>query len=294
MASRHLRSRFSTGRRSLAVLALALVSVGCTAPETQSPDASQPASSTTDHGPSSPSRTAQGTPSPTPGFGIEGSLNVVTVDGLNFRDGPGTDQPVQTVGPGLPTSGEPIRLSAGERVWIIDEQVVDGENWYHVVVEFSFMPGWISGGTPADPWISPFDPATCPPTAAEALAEAALALDREPMRSLICFGDEQVTLDVYWPMPTPNHPCPWDFEPQWLLCYENVNQTGDSAPGLTVYGTTDLPEFTRGSWVTLVGHYNDPRSPGCPEAVGRDPAALGEVAASVLFCRTRFVADTVT
>jgi len=240
----------------------------------------EPSASTASSGPAPTS-----TPAPAP------QLMVVAVDGLNLREGPGTDQPIQTVGPGIPTSGEPIRLSADQGVWVIDTAEVAGETWYHVVVEFSFIPGWVSGGPANDPWITPFDPATCPPSLSDALAQQ--GIDREPMRSLVCFGGDEVTLDVYWPTPeeTGAHvPCPWG-EPRWLLCYENVNLTADGTRSLTVYGTTELPAFQRGAWVTLVGHYDDPRSEGCPDALGRPPDDIGEVAASVLFCRTRFVVD---
>lgn len=237
--------------------------------------------------PTRPAPTSTPTPAP--------QLMVVTVDGLNLREGPGTDQPIQTVGPGIPTSAEPIRLSANQGVWVIDTVEVAAETWYHVVVEFSFMPGWISGGPADDPWITPFDLATCPSSPADELASGPLALDRNPMRSLVCFGGDQVTLDVYWPTPeeTGAHvPCPWS-EPRWLLCYEVVNLTEDGTRSLTVYGTTELPTFQRGAWVVLVGHYDDPRSEGCPAALGHPPDDAGEVAATVLFCRTRFVAEVV-
>jgi len=279
--------RATASCRSLAVLAVALVCIGCTAPalESEAPSGSTGAT---------PSATAiPATPAPTSSPTSEPSLAVVVVDGLNLREGPGMDQPIQTVGPGIPTSGEPIRLSANERVWVIDAREVAAETWYHVVVEFSFMPGWISGGPATDPWITPFDPATCPPSMNEEPDRQ--AIDRNPMRSLVCFGGEQVTLFVYWPTPeeTGAHvPCPWS-EPRWLLCYENVNLNEDGTRLLTVYGTTELPAFERGAWINLVGHYDDPRSEGCPEALGRPPEDTGEVAASVLFCRTRFVAETV-
>jgi hypothetical protein len=222
-------------------------------------------------------------------------LAVVSVDGLNLREGPGMDQPIQTVGPGIPTSGEPIRLSANERVWVIDAREVGAETWYHVVVDVSFLPGWISGGPATDPWITPFDPATCPSSPLAAFVE----LDAQPMRSLVCFGDERVTLVVYWPAPDEdglgiNQPCPWpELEPRWLICSEGVNTTGDATRGLSVYGTTELPAFQRGAWVTLVGHYDDPRSNDCPAATGTYSVSdAGANAATVLFCRTRFVAET--
>ena len=278
-------ARATDVRGSLGVLAVALVILGCTGPaaqESQAPSVTAAATSSANAAPSAPTSTS------------EPRLAVVAVEGLNLREGPGMDEPIQTVGPGIPSSGEPIRLSAGQRVWVIESRAFGGESWHHVVVETAFTPGWINGGPATDPWITAFDPATCPASISDELDRQ--ALDLNEMRSLVCFGGEQVTLAVYWPTPDQTAvdvPCPWS-DPRWLLCYEYVNTTGDGTRQLAVYGTTDLPDFQRGVWVTLVGHYDDLRSEHCPAALGRPPDDAGGVAASVLFCRTRFVADAVS
>jgi len=178
-------ARATDARRSLGVLAVALVILGCTAPaaqESQAPSLTPAATSSANAAPSTP------TPTPT----SDPRLAVVAVDGLNLREGPGMDEPIQTVGPGIPSSGEPIRLSAGQRVWVIESRAFGGESWHHVVVESAFTPGWINGGPATDPWITPFDPATCPASISDELDRQ--ALDLNEMRSLVCFGGEQVTL----------------------------------------------------------------------------------------------------
>jgi len=183
-------------------------------------------------------------------------------------------------------------LSSGERVWVIEARQAASGTWYHVVPERTFIPGWISAGPASDPSVKPFDRLACPAAPNDVLGE----LEGQPMRSLVCFRHKQVTLVVYWPTPEATGvdvPCPWG-EPRWLLCYEYVNQTGDAARSFAVYGTTELPALKRGAWLTLVGHYDDPRSKGCPAALGRPSNDAGEVAASILFCRTRFVADAIS
>ncbi len=131
---------------------------------------------------------------------------------------------------------------------------------------------------------------------------AALA-EGEPMvgsmHQLACFGDQQVGAVVYW-LPEESQegvPCPWpDLEPAWLICYEWVNATGAEAreaAQLAVYGTQDRDDIRRGEWVTLIGHYDDRRSVDGPQSLGRDPTDEFEAAATVLFCRTRFVVDEV-
>jgi hypothetical protein len=212
---------------------------------------------------------------------------IVQVDGLNLRQGPGTDQPIQTVAPGAPTSGQPIQLDAGQGFWVIDRSEVDGQTWYQIVTEVGFLPGCVSTG-PGDAWVMPFDQAACPASANEAAADGFLR--DKPMQALACFGSVDVVIVVYWPTPEETgveSPCPWG-QPQWVLCYEYVNLTEDGTRSIAVYGTTELPDFQRGRWVAVTGHYDDPRSPDC--AI---PSDADQAAASVLFCRTRFVADSV-
>lgn len=271
-----------TARRALATLFLLAGLAGCgsvVAP--RGSDAPSPSAAPT----TSANATAT-TPASSPASVL--GLAVVAVDDLILREGPGTNEPIQTVGPGIPTSGDPIRVSVRQRVWVIDTREVEGQSWYQVVIELGFTPGWTTGGSATDPSITTFDLATCPPSAADDLVSQ--ALDPGPMRSLACFGREQIALDVYWPTPEQTAvdvPCPWG-PPQWLLCYEYVNLTGDGTRSVAVYGTTELGAFPRGQWVTLVGHYDDPRSPDC--AIPSEP---NQAAASVLFCRTRFVAERV-
>ena len=89
-------------------------------------------------------------------------------------------------------------------------------------------------------------------------------------------------------------PCPWaDGAASWLICYEAVNVTGDSTSQMTVYGTDGRDDIRRGAWVTLLGHYDDPRSSECPQALGRDMSDSASVAATIVSCRSAFVVDEV-
>ena len=250
-----------------------------------------------------PSVTAIPTPDPSAvtGFGFSDNLRVavdtlaiVTLDGVNVRDAPSLVAPVQTIAPGAPTSGQPIQASAGDRVWVIAEERVDDEVWYQIAQDASFNAGWISGGPHEDPWLRPFDPGTCPESFSDALASG----DPIPpfsMEHLVCFGGEQLGAVVYWLPPDDlNLPCPWPEAPnEWLICYEAVNVSGDSTPQLTVYGTVGRDDIVRGEWVTLLGHYDDPRSNECPQTLGRDMTDAGSVAATIISCRSAFVLDEV-
>lgn len=243
----------------------------------------------------------------------DNALYAVLVHGLNLREGPGTASAVQTTPPeGCPTChGQPIQLSAGDLVWVIQDQRVEGDLWHEVVVDQSYITGWISGGPDDHPWLAPFDRTTCPGylPAGVKWYQAGVnpplmtAMDEGPMpqsmRYPVCFADDSLEAVVYWPTPEEagtDVPCPWSG-PRWLLCYEVVNRSHpeDGSHGLAVYGDPqDRTDVTRGDWVTIKGHYNDPRSATCPNDLGLGlPATDPAFVADVLFCRAAFVLDDV-
>lgn len=231
--------------------------------------------------------------SPTPsGSSLHEELYIVQVEGLNLREGPGTNEPIQTTGPGIPTSGDPIQLNSGDGFWMVEQAEVGNETWYQVVTEGGFLPGWVSTG-PGDEWVRNFDLSGCPASANDSVEDRFLS--DKPMQALACFGSGSLVLLGYWPTASEaqyDSPCPFgDTTSKWLVCYEFLNQSQDGVRSLAVYGTTELPDFERGRWYTVSGHFDDPRSSTCPEIVGGDTSAAA--AASVLFCRTRFVADSV-
>lgn len=219
---------------------------------------------------------------------------IVLADGLNVRNGPGEANPVQTIAPGAPTSGQPIRVGTGDVVWIIGVEDAEGEAWYEVVLDRSFITGWISGGPIPEPWVAAFDRSDCPDSFTEGLAAGEPVVGS--MRQLACFGNQQVGALVYW-LPADAQqsvPCPWpDLEPTWLVCYEWVNASGDATAQLPIYDTQGRDDIRRGEWVTVIGHYDDPRSADCPLALGRDPADESDAAATVLSCRVAFVVDEI-
>ena len=223
------------------------------------------------------------------------ALAVVMVQGLNLRYEPGTTGPIQTAAPGGPASGDPLRLSAGDLVWVLQEELVEGTPWYQIVQDNSYLAGWVSGGPQAEPWLIPFDPSGCPSSLSAALSERPLI--RRSLENLVCFGGSQLEAIVYWPTPEESGsdvPCPWpDLGAQWLICPEFVNVSGDGSRQLTVYGTQGREDITRGAWVVITGHYDDERAPDCPEELGRDTTDAAEVAATILSCRTAFVLDEI-
>lgn len=222
---------------------------------------------------------------------LAAAFHIAYVDDLNIREGPGMDQPVQTVGPGVPTSGQAIQLDAGQGAWVIDRSDVDGQTWYQIVTEDGFLPGWVSAG-PNEMWLRQFDTGTCAASPNDAVANGFLR-DR-PMHALACYGEGDLAITVYWPTAAEagyDSPCPFgDAGSKWLLCYEYVNKAGDGTRSLAVFGTTELPDFERGRWWTVTGHLNDARAQACPTITGADRPE--SAAASVLFCRTRFIADS--
>ncbi len=75
-----------------------------------------------------------------------------------------------------------------------------------------------------------------------------------------------------------------DFSPGSVVDVPNL------AAGLAVGMLTFI---VRGEWVTLLGHYDDPRSNECPQTLGRDMTDAGSVAATIISCRSAFVLDEV-
>ena len=243
----------------------------------------------------SPTRaTVEPSPSPAAAQLEVGSPAVVLVPDLNVREGPGPSYPVKTVAPGAPTSGQPIQATVDDIVWIIEQFEADGVVWYRIVQDRSYTTGWVSGGQPNDPWLAPYDPSRCPASFAEAVESAAPMVGS--MREFICFGSEPIASVVYW-LPAEAQSdvtCPWpELEPKWLMCHEWVNGSGDARQQLPIYGTQDRDDIHRGEWVTVTGHYDDPRSTDCPQALGRDLTDYAEVEATILSCRMVFVLDEV-
>ena len=253
--------------------------------------------------PSEPAQSAAAStsaPQPTPAATVAAvpipidSLAVVTVNGLNVREEPTAAAPIQTIAPGIPTSGQPIQVTVGDYVWVIGRKRVDSDVWYQVALDRSFETGWVSGGPRSDPWLRPFDRETCPDSLSAVLA-AENPIKPFSMENLVCFGGQRLSAVVYWlPREVLEVPCPWpDLPPQWLVCHEAVNVTGDNTRQLAVYGTVGREDIRRGRWVTLVGHYDDLRSRDCPQTLGRDMSDSASVAATIVSCRAAFVVDEV-
>jgi hypothetical protein len=143
--------RVTACRPSLAVLAMALVCIGCTAPtaqESQAPSdtpavtASASASATATPTPSAtsePSATLAPSPtsSPTADHYSAGDVLAVTGDGLAVREGPGTAYTMlgaaRSDNSGTEVLGSPYRLAAGEQLVVGQGPLtIDGRDWYGV------------------------------------------------------------------------------------------------------------------------------------------------------------------
>lgn len=278
--------------RQLAVFNFAVFFLlACTANTVGTPSAS----SATTRGPSPtpmPTAVAISTPtaSPSPQVLTRG-IAVVRVKNLNLRSAPGTAEPIETTAPGGPGSGDAIRLEANQAVWILGSREVNGAAWYRIVSDYSFLTGWVSAGPDRD-WLAPFDRSSCPAAANEAVDNGFIR--NKPLLALACFDGDQLAVIAYWPTPAQSGadvPCPWagDAANKWLVCYEFVNKLGDGTRSLPIYGTTGLRSFERGRWWTVLGHFDDPRARDCPESTG---TGASNAEATVLFCRTRFVVDS--
>ena len=220
----------------------------------------------------------------------------MVVNDLNLREGPGKAAPIQTFEPGAPISGNPIQVSAGELVWILDKQVVDEQAWYQIVQNNTGRTGWISAGPVDDQWVTAYDRARCPDSLTAAMADGAV-IPPFSMENLVCFGNQGLEAEVYWPSVAEGQsevPCPWaKLSAGWLLCHESVNAIGDGSVQLTIYGTQARDDIRRGRWVHIAGHFDDPRAATCAKELGRDMSDEASVAATTLGCRSAFVVDEI-
>jgi hypothetical protein len=284
------RVSFRDLRPTTAILGLLLAA--CASPSAVEPSAT-PGASEARASPSETGTASPSAPASAPASAI-GQLLIVAVDELNLREGPGTSAPIETFEPGAPISGQPIRASAGDLVWVLEEDRSGVEVWYHVVVDESYQTGWISSGPADEPWLTPFDPADCPSGLTGILGEFPVVT--HSMRYPVCFGDESLSSAVYWPTleESQQGECPWpDVEPRWLICYEWANISGDGQRQLAVYDILDNDQIRRGGWVTLAGHFSDPRSEHCAQDSGHDLSDPASVMADTLWCRAAFVLEDV-
>lgn len=225
-------------------------------------------------------------PSHVPAFAPNTAAEVLAND-LNVRSDAGVAAaPV----PCDRMSGAPVRLEAGDVVWMLaDEPVVaDGYTWYHAVVhamqsctEVPTLPGWIAGGPRDDPWLRPLD--TCP-AAPTSLGEMA-ALADQPLLALSCFSRFELTIKGFYPAPPEGGiglTCP-GISPSWLTCGISMLRSDTSALIIRVPPTLTMPAAEQ--QITVTGHFDDVAAQQCIPA---DANYVGPVQAT-FYCRTQFV-----
>ncbi len=235
--------------------------------------------------PASPSASAAA-PSPTDSasgtLAIDG-LAEVLVSAVVVRTATGRDPATSAI------LGD--RLTAGDRVFLVDGPVDDGGYaWYLVAPLFradSVGPfGWIAAADQdGEPWIRPIQPA-CPRVASLA---AVLAL--QPLERLVCFRNDTLTLS------SEHVACgiasgPWVGEPDWIAGLSGCGLAiGDDVLSVrTRPGGRDIASSLPGP-VTVRGHFDDPAAATCTitSAEPELPAPPREHA--VLMCRSQFVSE---
>jgi hypothetical protein len=254
-------------------------------------------------------RTATPVPSAAPAVG---SVVRITATGLSLREEPLLD--------GIRIGG---LAGGGTQAYVVAGPVVeDGYDWYQLaglgippnsgcavppVEALDECPswfGWVAGReVGAESWLEPAS-LDCPPSP---LNLGDFAAGRGDVGRLACYQEGAVTVRGWWPeLPDGigfEGVCAGYEHPSgWLYC-QNLNfveildseQGLDSGIGLHVSldPSSDVMMPTRGTWVEIVGHFDDPAADGCPEAatLSGDDQDPGQI---VLACRAELVVDSVT
>ena len=160
--------------------------------------------------------------------------------------------------------------------------------------------GWIAGANAGgDPWLERTAVTDC------TRADVASILGAGYTYRLICFGDDELTLNAYWPELPPDPglggTCR-EIEDQvdvaWLMCHfgeitVTARETDNFSNGLrlSVNPQSDVVMPRRGQWLGITGHFDDPAALGCGEVAegyGDDPIG------AVFNCRLEFVPTAIS
>lgn len=287
--------RANARRRGMAVLATAVMCIGCTTPaalESHTPSISAavtvaPVEPTAAPSPtSSGPQTAAPSPSATASDGRADIAEVVTTD-LVVRSLPGTGPESQIYSPSL---------SAPTLLYVIDGPVAaDGYDWYRVVPFEAFhsdqgIPspgmGWVAAASKdGEAWIGPWT-GSCPEPTADGL------MYRPGFLALACFGDQELTLEGTF---GECHDSSFGT-PSWLAGYcvlVPFDYVGQLLPGFGFHLPPGTAEPSAGQAVRVTGHYDHPAALTCEERPqGANEPLPPEVV--VLQCRASFVATEIT
>jgi hypothetical protein len=257
-------------RHPAAILAVAIMVVGCAEPSIPI---------------SRPSPPAPPAAEPAP------ELRAVAIGGLTVGDAPPGADPLGAV---------PTALQPGEVVWVLDTVEVDGREHVLVVTdrdvpELETPFGWIPSAMGGEPTLVATD-VTCP--APQLLAADVMRLGR--FGGLGCFGNDPIQLIGIAPMGCGMGGSPREGEPEWLNGTWSGLSVGDAppqaaaevpfvtvraAPGVGLAG--DCGEPTR---YRFTAHFDDPASESCRtiEETGAGVVTLDE-RLSAFLCRTHLV-----
>lgn len=291
--------RVTAYRRSLAILATALVFVGCAAPATQeSQSASDTAAVTASASPSpsaAPTSSASSEPVATPTLDLAfqppdgilppNSIVVVVVDQLQLRTEPGLAASVQ----GTALRGERFSVARGD-----GPVTRDGLDWYRLgPATVGDLDAWAAAESGADRYLEVVPP-SCPSGDPDLATLINMASDWD---RLACFGDRSLSLEATFGCGPCDGVLPGEWEPFWLTYPVSVSFLwADFLAGIGPLPMRAPPDFELpavGSIVRLTGHFSDPASTTCRISTFVD----GELVAidqriAELYCREQFVVET--
>ena len=236
--------------------------------------------------PSAPAVTPQPEPSVEPL--VAGAYAHLAVPELSFHDRPGGD-PFTDINP-------------GSDVWVIE--VV--EDWYLVQAQEAMSAEHIFGWVPIAQGESVATLTEVPDPDCQLDVNAFFVLSLHPQRQLECLGDQAVAIEGYAIDREPDLLSPYAGEPAWLAQWPQLEVSsaiGSAVTGISVWihvppdleleiPTSDR-EAHEGTLLRITGHLDDPTSAGCQRTPRSAPYPAIEDELSELWCRQRFVVDSV-
>lgn len=244
-----------------------------------------------------------------------GSVAVVTVDGLRMRGGPpGTgdlhEQIVHTL-----DAGALVRVGWSPFSYLAADRSTDGRAWYEVgaggwaASGGEFVGGWVAAGDAGLEFLR-LAPVLCPvPINLETLLWTPARGD-EPegitsaWERVACAGNRSLTLEGVFEICYEGGHYPYAFDPAYLAVPDNCANLvldeidasgypsrGGSLPmGIPPSLAGEQPE--RGNVLRVTGHFDDLASSTCTATPAGDFESDVDPAFLALFCRERFVVET--
>jgi hypothetical protein len=290
--------RVTVHRRPLAVLAVALVCIGCAAPAAQvsgtpsDPAAATPSASGSATAAPTPSATAEASATAAPALAFEApddflppnSIVVAVVDNLQLRTGPGLAAGMQ----GLAMAGDRFSVSS-----LSGPVMRDGLDWYRLGPAIGGdLDAWAAAGSGDDRYLE-----VVPPECPAGNPDAATLISMNSWERLACFGDRSLTFEATLGCGACDGTFGGTWEPYWLATPRPMLFLwADFEAQVGPLEVRILPDFefpALGSIVRVSGHFNDAASTTCEVTTydGEQPIAVDQQTAE-LYCREHFVADS--